>query len=108
ALTYNDPSGQPIAPRLPPPPINGPDVSFKEAQVRAAQALGTSPIRDKAGRHWQLKNQGRVHMLMAAYSMSKIETVYGTVFENILGERVSTKPVEIVTPFPWAYRGKGG
>jgi hypothetical protein len=33
--------------------------------------------------------------------MAKIETVYGTIFENILGEKISTKPVEIVTPFPW-------
>jgi len=30
---------------------------------------------------------------MSAYSMSKIEKVYATVFESILGERVSTKPV---------------
>jgi hypothetical protein len=30
------------------------------------------------------------------------------VFENILGEKISTKPVEIVTPFPWVKRGKGG
>jgi hypothetical protein len=33
--------------------------------------------------------------------MVKIKKLYGTVFENILGEKVSTKPVEVVTPFPW-------
>src|SRR5262249_42626288 len=33
--------------------------------------------------------------------MGKIETIYGSVFENILGEKVSTKPVEVVDPFPW-------
>jgi hypothetical protein len=38
---------------------------------------------------------------MAAHGMAKIETVYGSVFEGILGEKVSTKPVEIKTPFPW-------
>ena len=27
-----------------------------------------------------------------------------TVFENILGERISTKPVEVVNPFPWVDR----
>jgi hypothetical protein len=48
-----------------------------------------------------LGTQGRVHQLMAAHSMLKIEMVYGTVFENILGEKVSTKPVEVATPFPW-------
>ena len=45
-------------------------------------------------------------MLMAAHSMVKIEKVYGTVFESILGEKVSTKPVEVVTPFPWVREGK--
>ncbi len=108
ALTYNDPSGRPIAPKLPPPPINGPDVSLKEVQLRAAQAPGAATIHDKAGRPWQLGNQGRVHMLMAAYSMAKIETLYGAVFENILGERVSTKPVETNSPFPWVNRRSGG
>ena len=51
-----------------------------------------------------LPNGGRVHQLMAAYSLGKIETVYGTIFENILGEKVSTKPVEVTTPFPWKGR----
>ena len=40
-------------------------------------------------------------MLMAAHAMGKIETIYGTIFEDILGEKISTKPVEIVNPFPW-------
>ena len=56
---------------------------------------------DRRGRGWVLSNQGRVHMLMAAHAMVKIEKIYGTVFQNILGEKISTKPVEIVTPFPW-------
>ena len=43
-------------------------------------------------------------MLMAAHSMKKIESVYGSIFEGILGEQVSTKPVEVVTPFPWHNR----
>ena len=40
-------------------------------------------------------------MLLAAHAMNKIETLYGTIFEDILGEKISTKPVEVVTPFPW-------
>ena len=36
--------------------------------------------------------------------MAKIEKIYGTVFQNILGEKISTKPVEVVTPFPWLGR----
>src|SRR5262249_58895759 len=37
ALTYRDPSGQPLAPRLPPPPIDGPDVRLKPAEFEARQ-----------------------------------------------------------------------
>jgi len=44
-------------------------------------------------------------MLLAAHSMKKIETLYGSIFEGILGEKVSTKPVEVATPFPWVRRG---
>jgi len=37
ALTYRDPTGQPLAPRLPPPPIEGPDVSLKTTEFAARQ-----------------------------------------------------------------------
>jgi len=109
-LTYSDPSGRPLAPKLPPPPIEGPDVSLKAKAVRetASAAPGARMVRDRGGRRWVLGNQGRVHMIMAAHSMIKIEKIYGTIFENILGEKISTKPVEVVTPFPWHRGGKGG
>jgi hypothetical protein len=109
ALTYRDPTGRPLAPKLPPAPINGPDVSFQLKQEAAARSLGAVPVADLGGRRWVLGNQGRAHTLMAAHAMARIEKVYGSVFEGILGERVSTKPVEVVTPFPWVKRcGKGG
>lgn len=101
ALTYNDPSGRPLAPVLPPPPVQGPDVKFALFQKAETAAAGARALPDKAGRRWILGNQGRVHMLLAAHAMTKIETLYGSVFEGILGERVSTKPVEVVTPFSW-------
>jgi hypothetical protein len=104
ALTYHDPSGRPLAPKLPPPPIDGPDVSFRVAQENAAKALGAMSVADKRGRRWVLGNQGRAHHLMAAHALTKIETVYGSVFEGILGEKVSTKPVEVTTPFPWVQK----
>jgi hypothetical protein len=110
ALTYTDPSGRPLAPVLPPPPIEGPDVKFDLNLQRAeAKAAGARPTAaDARGRRWVLGNQGRAHMLMAAHSMKKIETVYGSIFEGILGEKVSTKPVEIIDPFPWRnHKGKG-
>jgi hypothetical protein len=113
ALTYNDPSGRPLAPKLPPPPIEGPDVTLERKelafrQANAARAPGAGGIADKRGRRWVLGNQGRVHMLMAGHSMVKIEKIYGNIFEGILGEKISTKPVQVVTPFPWVQRGKGG
>ncbi len=104
ALTYKDPTGRPIAPKLPPVPIQGPDVKFRLAQKAAANYAGARGILDCRGRRFVLGNQGRVHQLMAAHSMKKIETLYATVFERILGERVSTEPVQIVDPFPWRNR----
>jgi len=106
ALTFRDPSGQPLAPRLPPPPIDGPDVRLEKAEFAARQAsaaggFGASPVLDKKGGRWVLGNQGKVSQLLAGHAMVKIEKVYGTVFENILGEKISTKPVEVDRPFSW-------
>ncbi len=106
ALTYNDPTGQPLAPVLQPPPLDGPDVLLRAETVTALQkaanaAPGARAILDRRGRPWILGNQGRVHLLLAGHCMARIETLYATVFENILGEKISTRPVEVVTPFPW-------
>jgi hypothetical protein len=107
ALTYSDPSGRPLAPKLPPPPIDGPDVGFKDKLEAAAKAApaGAAFLRDRSGRGWVLNNQGRAHVLMAGHALVRIEKVYGSVFEGILGEKISTKPVEVVTPFPWVPKG---
>jgi len=107
ALTYRDPTGQPLAPKLPPPPIDGPDVTlsdkkFQELQANAAAAPGNRYVDCKAGgRRVAISNQGVVHQVMAAHCMIPIERVYGTVFENILGEKISTKPVDVGKPFTW-------
>ena len=93
-LTYNDPTGRVIVPTLPPAPIDGPDVSFKnrasaDAMLEASIVPGRrgQKCRVRLGTGWQ------VHQLMAAHSLRKIEKLYATVFQNILGERVSTDPV---------------
>jgi len=105
ALTYKDPTGRPLAPKLPPPPIEGPDVKLLHLQEgKGKGAAGGFPVNDKAGKTWVLGNQGRVHQLLAAHGMAKIETLYGSIFEGILGERITTRPVEVVDPFP--NRGK--
>ncbi|MCI0462720.1 MAG: hypothetical protein L0Z62_37705 [Gemmataceae bacterium] len=100
-LTYRDPTGRPLAPKLQPAPIDGPDVKLRHLQVEAKAALGAMPVADRGGRRWVLGNQGRVHVLLAAHSMQPLEKLYASVFEGILGERISTRPVEIVDPFPW-------
>ena len=106
-LTYRDPTGRPLAPVLPPPPIDGPDVTFRSAQLAESKSAGAQPIRDRLGRPWALGNQGRVHMLLAAHGLVKIKKLYGSVFENILGEKVTTRPVEVETPFPWLASHRG-
>lgn len=106
ALTYRDPTGRPLAPKLPPPPIDGPDVTldkaeFERRQTAANAAPGARFVADKRGGRVAVNNQAIVHQLMAAHAMVPIERVYGTVFENILGEKISTKPVDVVRPFSW-------
>lgn len=106
ALTYRDPSGRTLAPKLPPPPIDGPDVrlepaEFNRRQLAEAKNAGAAPVYCRDGKRAVLGNQGRVSQIMAAHSMVKIEKVYGTVFENILGEKISTKPVQVDSPFSW-------
>jgi hypothetical protein len=111
ALTYNDPSGRPLAPVLAPAPLDGPDVTLraltKEVAAGGRAPAGLNAVADRKGRRWALNNTARAHVLLAAHCMIKIEKVYGTVFEGILGEKISTKPVEVVTPFPWV-RGERG
>jgi hypothetical protein len=109
ALTYRDPSGQPLAPVLKPAPIDGPDVRIRDAEFNALQAKaknapGAQNVLDRKGRQWVLGTQGQVHILMAAHSMASIDRVYASVFEGILGERISTLPVEVIDPFPWNSR----
>lgn len=104
ALTYRDPTGRALAPVLPPPPIDGPDVKIRARVELAAGATPAGLVADRGGRRWALNNQGRVHVLLAAHSLGKIERLYGSIFEGILGERISTRPVEVVDPFPWHAR----
>lgn len=92
-LTWRDPSGRPIAPPpLLPPPIDGPDVQFR-AMAKEAQ----DGIPDRKGCRWGLGLQGRVHQLMAAHALVKIERLYPTLF-SIAGDRVLPGPCKTVLP----------
>ena len=109
ALTFRDPSGKTLAPVLPPVPIDGPDVSltaseaiaFNARQDVARKAKGAKIVVGRRGGRWALNNPAQVHVLLAAHSMKKIETIYGSIYERILGEKISTKPIMVATPFPW-------
>jgi hypothetical protein len=104
ALTYRDPTGRPLSPVLRPAPIDGPDVQFRAMQELSAKSAGATAVLDRRGGRWGLNNQGRVHVLLAAHAMGQIERLYGSVFEGILGERITTRPVVVVDPFPWVAR----
>ncbi|HZE98753.1 MAG TPA: hypothetical protein VE981_17200 [Planctomycetota bacterium] len=86
-LTWRDPSGRPAAPPLVIPPLDGPDVQFRAA---AKEQKGGIP--DRQGRCWQMSAQSRVHQLLAAHALVKIERVYATVFESLLQQRIADKP----------------
>jgi hypothetical protein len=77
ALAYRDADGRKLAPVLPLPPIKN------KGEVR------------------ELPNIAKTHQLLAAHAGAKIELLYGAIFEGILNEKVTTKPVQIKTPFPW-------
>jgi hypothetical protein len=77
ALAYRDKDGRKLAPVLPLPPIEN------QGAVR------------------RLTNLAKTHQLLAAHAGEKIEALYGAVFQGILNEKVTTKPVQVKTPFPW-------
>lgn len=92
-LTWRDPSGRPIAPPpLLPPPIDGPDVQFRAMAKEARDG-----IPDRKGCRWGIGLQGRVHQLMAAHALVKIERLYPTLF-SIAGEQVRPGSCRTVLP----------
>jgi hypothetical protein len=91
-LTWRDPAGRPPAPPLVMPPLNGPDVQFRA--VAKEQANG---IPDRNGRCWHMSAQSRIHQLLAAHALVKIEKVYATVFESLMGQRIEDRPWKTLT-----------
>jgi hypothetical protein len=43
----------------------------------------------------KLSNPGRVHLILAAAPLARLEQVYRLVFEKVLGETVTTAPVDV-------------
>lgn len=92
-LRWRDPSGRPVSPPLVAAPIDEPDVQFG-AQAKPPK----DGIPDRRGGCRRLGPQGRVHQLLAAHAMAKIERLYATVFESILGESIQNSPPKTVLP----------
>ena len=58
--------------------------------------MASTPIDGPKARMWLNRSgdqQAKVHLLLAAYPVPKIGRVYGTVFEDILNQPISTAPV---------------
>jgi len=68
------------------------DHFFKAHADRLRSQYGLDLDSDSGGGR-RLDNQGRVHLLLAATRLPRIEQVYRLVFEKILNEKVSTSPV---------------
>ena len=62
-------------------------------RLRQEFRLDLNNPEDRADRN--LGKQGQVHLLLAAAPTPRLEQVYMFVFENILGEKVSTAPVVV-------------
>jgi hypothetical protein len=92
-LSFRDPTGKAVSMMLPAPPLDGPDVTFDEGAQKARSTPGVEMMEGPRGKRFALSNQGRVHALLAHHAMQRIERLYGTVFETILAERITTQPV---------------
>jgi hypothetical protein len=76
-------------------------LAYKDADGRKLAPILTLPPIENKGEVRKLTNVATTHQLLAAHAGAKIEHIYGAIFQGILNEKVTTKPVEIKTPFPW-------
>jgi hypothetical protein len=67
---------------------------------RLAPVLPLPRIENQNEVNTPLTNAVKIHQLLAAHAGMKIEDLYGAVFQGILNEKISTKPVQGDTPFP--------
>jgi hypothetical protein len=61
---------------------------YQPTEEAIAMLLDTNPTLKK------LDQQGQVHFLLALYPLVKLEKVYKAVYEKVLNEKISTRPVE--------------
>ncbi len=73
---------------------HGLDLNSKPRGKNLSGALAISGTYDRLDRHLRGNPGGRVHLLLATYPLSKIEQIYGVIFEKILGQKITTLPVK--------------
>jgi hypothetical protein len=64
------------------PPLESPSVTWIIGGSKVTSLLGQTS-----------DQQAKVHLLLVTYTLPKINRVYGTVFETILNQKISTTPV---------------
>jgi len=92
-LVWRDPSGRPVAPPLVVPPLVGPDVRFAATTKQAKDGFP-----DRQGRCWSMNAQARIHQVLAAHALVKIERLYPTLLQNLMGWRLQDKPWQCLRP----------
>jgi hypothetical protein len=79
------------ADRLPPGTVK---VNWKQLPDYLPTEDGLTKALEKKGPTRQLDQQGQVNLLLAYYPLVKLDQAYRVIYEKVLGEKVSTKPVE--------------
>jgi hypothetical protein len=71
----------------------GVNIDLNGLPAKASSAALVTAVLAQSAKKGQLTNQGRVHLLLTAAPLARIDQIYKVVFEQILGERISTNPV---------------
>jgi hypothetical protein len=69
-----------------------PSLANVDLQAILAERSASGKARNIRGQR-PLDNQGKVHIILAAHPLVRLERVYSVVFENILNQKLSTIPV---------------
>jgi hypothetical protein len=73
---------------------HGVNVEASSLPARASAAAVMATLADRVAGRGALAKQARVHLLLAGCPLPRLDQVYRLVFEQILGEKVSTNPVD--------------
>ena len=73
------------------PPVPGVDWSRLPPLTPSPEALAA--LLDQAPVARQLNNQGKVHLLLAVYPLVPLDQAYRVVYEKVLNETISSRPV---------------